>query len=339
MSDLLSRAPRFRATTPGTGKRKIGTVAGTSKVRQSQPPPQRDTVLRLGKKAEYAVDVLAFAGVNVSREGLASVVGGSVRDLMSRVVSRLEEYGVVQVEEEGVSLAPGWLEQLEGGVDIDAHVRAVRLYEKQRGERWAIRGDAKEADEAVRQREKLLEETARACGLEPDQRDPQQQEQDRPQQPEEATVEVSEEEQQPRQEENVATPEEVTEKAEEEAVEEEAVEEGDAILSGQEAREMAREFFGPPDAEVREEAPVPLGELPDLTDEDIDVLVNILAFEAKFGRGEFGWNWADSKALFYQVKPGLWPDADQLARLHKYVRASGGLDGVRRDLAVAGVAA
>lgn len=120
-----------------------------------------------------------------------------MRDLMSRVLLRLEEYGLVLIGEDVVSLSSDWFEKLEGGVDIEAHMRAVRLYEKQRGERWVIREDAKGADEAVRRREELLEETARACGLELDQWDPQEQEQERPPQPEKATVEASEEEQKP----------------------------------------------------------------------------------------------------------------------------------------------
>lgn len=293
------RGPRLRCSSPGTGKRLRGTIPGTSKVREGPAPEERDPLIRLDKAAEEVIDWLDACGGTLGLEELAEIVGCRLRDLRGRVIAKLQEAGVVLVEGDSVALVEDWLERLDEDRERAGEFEAHER-DKARYEREREQYRRSLGKVTVEHREGEAPESVKADGYVGDL--------------------------------------EVPHKAEEN------VEVVDAILSEEEVFDLAREVFNLPPAPPRpgaaQEPSAPKGMLPTLSEEDdVDVLVAICAFEEKFGRGSFEWNRAGAKKLFYQIKPGYWPEAHQLARLREYVGSAGGLDRVREHLHRAGVAA
>jgi hypothetical protein len=99
------------------------------------------TLRRLGKTCEQIVDVLERAPGPMGLEDLAEALGSKrPRDLRRRVVSRLEDAGVVVAHNTGrmetISLAHDWLDRLnaerERAGELDAYRRDMARYERER---------------------------------------------------------------------------------------------------------------------------------------------------------------------------------------------------------------
>jgi hypothetical protein len=112
----LPDVPRQRWSSPGSRPRR-GLVAGTRKVRQSQPPEPRPAVKRLGKIRGAILDVLDLAGGSASLREIADALQRNrPRDIRRRLLPWLIEAGIVAVEGDRVSLTADWRERL--GVEM-----------------------------------------------------------------------------------------------------------------------------------------------------------------------------------------------------------------------------
>lgn len=129
-------SPRLRWSSPGARVGR-GTTPGTRRVRDSAPL-LRDTISRLGKTREFAVDVLEEAGGKLHAEELTEIMGLSrVYDVLTRVLPPLCDAGVIELSEDGVvSLTEDWLENLNerraADGELEAMKRDMKRYENQR---------------------------------------------------------------------------------------------------------------------------------------------------------------------------------------------------------------
>ena len=97
----------------------------------------RTTIRRLGKSCGAAVDALEKVGGSATVVELADLLEVKrPRDLRRRVISRLEEAGVVECSGETVDLAANWLEALdrdrERGGELAAFRRDIAAYNRER---------------------------------------------------------------------------------------------------------------------------------------------------------------------------------------------------------------
>lgn len=136
----LPDAPRLRWSSPGRRPRR-GVVSGTRRVRESIPAAPRSAVKRLGKIRGSVVDVLVDVGGSCALEELCEVLHRSrPRDLRRRVLQRLEDDGILTVEDGMVSLAGGWSERLEEVRRTDGEIEREDLdRERHRMQREAYR--------------------------------------------------------------------------------------------------------------------------------------------------------------------------------------------------------
>jgi hypothetical protein len=137
-------APRLRWSAPSRKPRR-GLVQETRRVRQGVRRPPREHIKRLGKGAGAVIDTLEALGGELSEEELYGRLHPDrspedrkrwrPRDLRRRVLSRLEDAGVIVCAEGVVSLAPEWLEALnldrERAGEIEAYRRDMRDYHEQ----------------------------------------------------------------------------------------------------------------------------------------------------------------------------------------------------------------
>ncbi len=163
------RAPRLRCSSPGSGKRLRGTVSGTSKVRESPAPEQRDPVIRLDKGSEEVLDWLDAVGGRMALEDLVEVVGARLRDLRSRVISKLEAAGVVEVSESSVVLVPDWLRRLDDARELadefGARERDKARYEDERRNRWKPEKEPERLADAPQEEEPMIGSVAEVLAL------------------------------------------------------------------------------------------------------------------------------------------------------------------------------
>jgi Bifunctional DNA primase/polymerase, N-terminal/Primase C terminal 1 (PriCT-1) len=84
--------------------------------------------LRLGKSSEAVIDALEDAAGTATLEELGTALGTArVRDLRRRVISRLEERGIVTVDGGRVSLVDAWPEALDEERQLSGEVEKSRL--------------------------------------------------------------------------------------------------------------------------------------------------------------------------------------------------------------------
>jgi hypothetical protein len=124
---LHLRAPRLRWSSPGRKARR-GMVKGTRRIRQGRSlmedvPPVR----RLGKIRGAVLDTLDVAGGSAAVVEICEVLHRSrPRDLRRRVLPKLEEAGIITVENDMVSLTENWLEALEVARELGGEIDAER---------------------------------------------------------------------------------------------------------------------------------------------------------------------------------------------------------------------
>ncbi len=102
--------------------------------------------LRLGKSSEAVIDALEDHGGSATVEELAAALGTSrARDLRRRVISRLEDRGIVTVDGGLVSLVDVWPEALQAERENAGEVEKARLdatkFERER-EAWREKVEA-----------------------------------------------------------------------------------------------------------------------------------------------------------------------------------------------------
>jgi hypothetical protein len=126
-SSLQLRASRLRWSRPKyTPKR--GLARGTRKVRQASKLEPRDRIERLGKIRGAIIDVLDAAGGSATLQQIGEALHRSrVRDIRRRNLPMLEEAGIIQVNDDVVSLADNWLEVLEEQRELGGEVEAEEL--------------------------------------------------------------------------------------------------------------------------------------------------------------------------------------------------------------------
>jgi bifunctional DNA primase/polymerase-like protein/primase-like protein len=100
--------------------------------------------LRLGKTCGAVVDVLEREGGSATMAEIARILGlKRPRDLRRRVISRLEERGIVTVSGDAVALGADWLEALdrerEASGEIAAYRRDLARYNRERAAYHALR--------------------------------------------------------------------------------------------------------------------------------------------------------------------------------------------------------
>jgi hypothetical protein len=125
--DLHLRAPRLMWSRPKfTPKR--GTVTGTRRVRESKAGEPRDRITRLGKIRGAVLDALDVAGGSATLQEIADVLHRKrARDIRRRSLPMLEEFGILTVEEDRVTLAANWLDRLEEAREIGGELEAEQL--------------------------------------------------------------------------------------------------------------------------------------------------------------------------------------------------------------------
>jgi DNA-binding transcriptional ArsR family regulator len=133
---LRLSAPRLRWSSPAR-KPLLGTVEGTRKVRQGQREKPRPAVKRLGKTRGAVLDALEdLGGVATLGELAATLRHKRPRDLRRRLLSMLEETGILTVEDDLLTLADNWLEALdvarELGGELKAHKAATEDLKRKR---------------------------------------------------------------------------------------------------------------------------------------------------------------------------------------------------------------
>jgi hypothetical protein len=122
-------------------------------------------ILRVGKSGEAVIDALEDMGGSATIEEVAAAVGSKrPRDLKRRIVSRLEERGIVMCLGDTISLENGWLGAIEAERECSGEVEKDRLDRakfKRAGEAWrkkiAVNRAPSEADmERARDERPLL---------------------------------------------------------------------------------------------------------------------------------------------------------------------------------------
>lgn len=115
-------ATRARWSSPGR-KPRLGVVRGTRKVRHAVREEARLAVKRLGKTRVAVADVVeACGGVATLGEVAASLHVKRPRDLRRRVLPMLEEAGILNVEDDLVTLSEDWLEAWERAREVGGEV-------------------------------------------------------------------------------------------------------------------------------------------------------------------------------------------------------------------------
>ncbi len=133
--------PRLRWSQPKfTPKR--GTVAGTHRVRNSKPPQARDRIERLGKIRGAVVDALEVSGGTATVQEIAAALHRPrARDLFRRrrtakghdgPAVMLEEAGIIECENDVVTLAADWRARLDDARETGGEIEADALAEDQR---------------------------------------------------------------------------------------------------------------------------------------------------------------------------------------------------------------
>jgi hypothetical protein len=130
--DLHLRAPRLMWSRPAF-EPKRGTVAGTRKVRESEPGKPRERVVRLGKIRGAILDVLDANGGYMAIDEIAEALHRKrARDIRRRNLPALEEAGIVAVDGNVVRLCEDWMVRLEAsresGEELEAEELARRRY-------------------------------------------------------------------------------------------------------------------------------------------------------------------------------------------------------------------
>jgi hypothetical protein len=162
-------APRLRWSSPAYRPRR-GVTPGTSRVRQGVAPEKVAAVIRLGKSCERVMDRLEAAGGSMMLPDLADAVDVKrPRDLTRRknletgkgrdgFVTRLQDVGVLTVDEDTVSLCEDWLEALnrervESG-EFALYKRDMRRYNEQSRayrNRHKVKADPAPSEEEMRE--------------------------------------------------------------------------------------------------------------------------------------------------------------------------------------------
>jgi hypothetical protein len=125
--DLHLRAPRLRWSRPKYPPKR-GLVCGTRKVRQATKPETRDRIERLGKIRGAILDALDAAGGTLTLRQIAETLHRSrPRDIRRRNLPMLQDAGIVEVDDDVVSLTANWLEALGEQRRIGKEVEAEEL--------------------------------------------------------------------------------------------------------------------------------------------------------------------------------------------------------------------
>jgi len=128
----LPDVPRLRWSRPKYTPRR-GLVSGTRRVRNSKPLPPRDRIERLGKIRGAVVDALVGEGGTLTLAELCEVLHRKrTRDVRRRVLPKLEDAGVIEVEGDTVHLTADWSERLEAARRIGEELEADELAERDR---------------------------------------------------------------------------------------------------------------------------------------------------------------------------------------------------------------
>ncbi len=129
----LPDVSRLRWSRPKFTPKKRGFVAGTRKIRESRPLPARERIERLGKMRGAVVDALVGAGGELPLRELCEVLNKKrPRDVRRRVLTMLEEAGVIECEGDVIRLAGEWREALEAERRAKGEVEADELAEERR---------------------------------------------------------------------------------------------------------------------------------------------------------------------------------------------------------------
>ena len=152
---LPLRAPRLRWSQPKfTPKR--GTVTGTRRVRESKPLAARDPIERLGKIRGAIVDALEVAGGELTLQELCERLHRSrPRDVRRRILKPLELAGIIECEEDVITLSRNWYAKLDAVREAGGEPEADGLAEERR----------KRNSRAYHNRDKPLESKPTAAGL------------------------------------------------------------------------------------------------------------------------------------------------------------------------------
>jgi hypothetical protein len=124
---LEPRCRRLRWSQPRYTPRR-GLVSDSRKVRQSQKAEPRPAIKRLGKIRGAILDALDAAGGTLTLQEIADTLHRSrPRDIRRRNLPMLEGAGIIQVNDNVVSLADNWLEALEEQRELGGEVEAEEL--------------------------------------------------------------------------------------------------------------------------------------------------------------------------------------------------------------------
>jgi hypothetical protein len=128
----LPDVPRLRWPRPKYTPRR-GLIPETRRVRNSKPLPPRDRLERLGKIRGAVVDALVGEEGTLTLAELCEALHRKrARDVRRRVLPKLEDAGVIEVEGDIVRLAADWSERLEAARRIGGELEADELAERDR---------------------------------------------------------------------------------------------------------------------------------------------------------------------------------------------------------------
>lgn len=252
----------------------------------------RSTILRMGKSCGQCVDILEYSGGELVLDELYGLVYPEKRptdrkrwrprDLKRRVLSRLENAGVVEFRGDVVSLVPEWLDRLneerENAGEIDAYRRDMARYEREREAYREHLAEKNGADRVAAEADGLISELepVRAC-------------EDHPA-------------------EGLTPVQEVPDPGEALEVEEDTHNTSETACDGGAPGPLDR---------LRSIAPVQDDEL---TPAELEALEAIRNYELVRGPGAFHWDRSSCKKLFYSKEGrGCWPEPDELERIRSYV--------------------
>jgi len=135
---------------------KRGTVTGTRRVRESKPLAARDRIERLGKIRGAIVDALEVAGGELTLQELCERLHRSrPRDVRRRILKPLELAGIIECEEDVITLSRNWYAKLDAVREAGGEPEADGLAEERR----------KRNSRAYHNRDKPLESKPTAAGL------------------------------------------------------------------------------------------------------------------------------------------------------------------------------
>jgi Domain of unknown function (DUF3854) len=132
-SRSLPAVPRLRWGRPAFAPKKRGFAKGTRRIRESKPLPARERIERLGKVRGAVLDALHGAGGELTLRELCEVLNKKrPSDVRRRVLTMLEEVGVIECEGDVIRLAREWREALEAERRAKGEVEADELAEDRR---------------------------------------------------------------------------------------------------------------------------------------------------------------------------------------------------------------